>query len=118
MADEAATPERLFWSRRVSLTTRILAVNIIALVLLAGSLFYLDSYRNRLIAERFGLARAEAQITADALGALSRTKRKALLMRVGAEQKLRLRLYDRKNVLVADSFALVGPAFTFADPEK
>ena len=40
----------------VSLTSRILAVNIIALGLLAGSLFYLDSYRNRLLAERFQLA--------------------------------------------------------------
>jgi two-component system, OmpR family, sensor histidine kinase ChvG len=111
-----AETERLFWSRRVSLTTRILAVNVIALVLLAGSLFYLDSYRNRLIAERFSLARAEAQIVADALGPLSRTKRKALIMRVGAEQKLHLRLYDRKDALVADSFELVGPAFTFNDP--
>ncbi len=120
MVDEFAggIPERLFWTRRVSLTSRILAVNVIALVLLAGSLFYLDSYRNRLIAERFSLARAEAQITADALGPLSKTKRKALLMRVGAEQKLRLRLYDRKDALAADSFALVGPAFTFADPDK
>jgi two-component system sensor histidine kinase ChvG len=118
MAENGATPERLFWSRRVSLTTRILAVNVIALVLLAGSLFYLDSYRKRLITERFGLARAEVQITAEALGGLNRTKRKALLMRIGAEQKLRLRLYDRKNVLIADSFALVGPAFTFADPGK
>ena len=52
MSERAAgmISERLFWSRRVSLTTRILAVNVIALVLLAGSLFYLDSYRNRLIA--------------------------------------------------------------------
>ena len=80
--NDGAEPRRLFWTRRVSLATRILAVNIIALVLLAGSLFYLDSYRNRLIAERFGLARAEAQITAEALGGLSRTKRKALLMRM------------------------------------
>lgn len=111
-------PERLFWTRRVSLTSRILAVNVVALVLLAGSVFYLDTYRNRLIAERFGLARAEVQITADALGPLNRTKRKALLMRVGAEQKLRIRLYDRKDKLIADSFELVGPAFTFVDPEK
>jgi two-component system, OmpR family, sensor histidine kinase ChvG len=111
-----AETERLFWSRRVSLTTRILAVNVIALVLLAGSLFYIDSYRNRLIAERFSLARAEAQIVADALGPLSRTKRKALIMRVGAEQKLHLRLYDREGALVADSFELVGPAFAFKDP--
>jgi two-component system sensor histidine kinase ChvG len=119
MADsEGGEPLRLFWSRRVSLATRILAVNVIALVLLAGSLFYLDSYRNRLIAERFGLARAEAQITAEALGGLSRTKRKALLMRIGSEQQLRLRLYNKDGALVADSFALVGPAFTFDDPDE
>jgi two-component system sensor histidine kinase ChvG len=120
MADDAANAvaKRLFWTRSVSLTARILAVNIIALVLLAGSLFYLDSYRNRLIAERFSLARAEAQITAEALGRLSRTKRNALLMSVGSEQKLRLRLYNVKNALVADSFALAGPAFAFADPTK
>src|ERR1700742_590230 len=102
-ARAAAIPERLFWTRRVSLTVRILAVNVIALVLLAGSLFYLDSYRNRLIAERFGLASAEVRITAEALGGLSRTKRKALLMKIGSEQKLRLRLYDAKDALVADS---------------
>ena len=113
-----AEAEPLFWSQRVSLTTRILAVNVIALVLLAGSLFYLDSYRNRLIAERFSLARAEAQIAADALGPLSRTRRKALLTRVGAKQKLHLRLYDRNDALIADSFELVGPAFTFIDPAK
>ncbi|MDR2858426.1 MAG: sensor histidine kinase [Novosphingobium sp.] len=118
MADSAAgeLPERLFWTRRVSLTARILAVNVIVLVLLAGSLFYLDSYRNRLIAERFGLARAEVQITAGAMGTMSRARRKALLMRVGSEQKLRLRLYDAKGALAADSFALAGPAFAFADP--
>ncbi len=113
-----AAPERLFWTRRASLTARILAVNVIALVLLAGSLFYLDSYRNRLIAERFGLARAEVQITGEALSHLSRTKRKALIMSIGAEQKLRLRLFNAKGALTADSFALLGPAFTFADPAK
>ena len=60
------TTGRLFWSRRFSLTTRILALNIIALALMAGSLFYLDSLRKQLIAERFRLARSEVEITADA----------------------------------------------------
>ena len=55
---------RLARSRGVSLTTRILAVNVIALALLAGSFFYLDSYRKQLLAERFKLARAEAEIAA------------------------------------------------------
>ena len=38
----ADTRPRSAWRRRTSLTVRILAVNIIALGLMAGSLFYLD----------------------------------------------------------------------------
>ena len=49
----------LRWSGRVSLTPRILAVNIFALALLAGSLFYLDGYRSRLIGERIERAERE-----------------------------------------------------------
>ena len=67
MADAAVPPAstplrrtRINWRLRTSLTARILAVNIIALGLMAGSLFYLDSYRNQLLAERFQLASAEA----------------------------------------------------------
>jgi two-component system sensor histidine kinase ChvG len=40
---------RLRWSGRVPLTTRILLVNIVALAMLAGGFFYLDSYRARLL---------------------------------------------------------------------
>jgi len=110
-------PERLFWTRRASLTARILAVNIIALGLLAGSLFYLDSYRKQLLSERFQLARSEAEITAQALlVATSRPKRNALLARIGTEQKLRLRLYNPQGKLVADSFALATPSFHLIDP--
>ena len=70
------------WTRRASLTARILAVNIIALGLMAGSLFYLDSYRNQLIAERFKLARSEALIIADALAETPRSERPPLLARI------------------------------------
>ena len=107
---------RLRWSLGVSLTSRILAVNIIALGLLAGSLFYLDSYRNRLLAERFLLARSEAEIAADALALTNRAQRNALILRIGEQQKLRLRLYDRDGDLIADSFDLGKPSFTFIDP--
>lgn len=113
---ERITPSRLFWSAGVSLTWRILAVNVIALALLAGSLFYLDSYRNQLLAERFMLAKAEAEIVADVLVDTRRRKRPELLARLGADQKLRLRLYDGQDKLVADSFALAGPAFELIDP--
>jgi two-component system sensor histidine kinase ChvG len=110
--------DRRFWARRASLTTRILAVNVIALMLLAGSLFYLDNYRKQLLAERFRLARAEAQITADALETTPRRQRPALLARVGSEQGLRLRLYNAKGELLVDSFELSGPAFHLVDPQN
>ena len=111
-------PVQLFWTRRTSLTARILAVNIIALGLMAGSLFYLDSYRKQLVAERFRLARAEAEITADGLAETPIPGRRALFDRVSREQTLRLRLYNAKGRLVLDSFSIAGPTFTFADPER
>ena len=113
------TPDKLFWTRRVSLTARILAVNIIALALMAGSLFYLDSLRKQLIAERFRLARSEVEITADALvETTSAAQRRALLARIAGEQELRLRLYDADGALAADSFALAEPTFAFVDPDS
>lgn len=108
---------RLVWSRRASLTTRILAVNIIALALMAGSLFYLDSLRKQLIAERFRLARGEVEITADALAETPLAQHRPLLARIGTEQKLRLRLFDANGALLIDSFAIADPAFAFVDPD-
>jgi two-component system, OmpR family, sensor histidine kinase ChvG len=107
---------RANWKRRTSLTVRILAVNIIALGLMAGSLFYLDSYRKQLFEERFKLARAEAEIAAAGLVRASPDARRALLLQVGASQKLRLRLYNPKGALVLDSFALAPPSFVLRDP--
>ncbi|MEO0031976.1 MAG: hypothetical protein RIS94_1734 [Pseudomonadota bacterium] len=109
---------RSWRTRGVSLTTRILAVNVIALALLAGSFFYLDSYRTQLIGERFKLARAEAEIAADALEGADRAQRRTLLARIGPEQRLRLTLYDASGGLIEDSFRLAPPAFAFVDPER
>lgn len=111
-------PVRLFWTRRTSLTARILAVNVIALGLMAGSLFYLDSYRKQLLAERFQLARTEAEITADGLAETPIGGRRALIERVSTDQALRLRLYNSKGKLLIDSFELAGPTFTFVDPTQ
>ena len=107
---------RLYWSRRFSLTTRILALNIIALALMAGSLFYLDSLRKQLMAERFKLARSEVEITSDALSEVREAQRRPLLARIAREQRLRLRLYDARGRLTADSFVIADPAFGFVDP--
>lgn len=108
--------ERWGWSWRVSLTARILAVNVIALALLAGSLFYIDSYRKELLAERFRLAASEADITSHALVDRSRKQRRALMMQIGSGLQLRLRLYDHEGELEEDSFDLDEPSYTFVDP--
>lgn len=108
--------ERLNWRGRLSLTWRILAVNILPLALLGGGVFYLDSYRKQLLSERYKLARIEAQITAEALAGATRQRQEALLVQIGKEQKMRLRMFDAEGLLWADSFALDEPSFQFDDP--
>lgn len=119
MADSSTTAEgpgeRVSFAGRFSLTARILMVNILPLTLLGGGLFYLDSYRNQLINERFKLARIEAQITAEALAGATRRRQEALLVQIGKEQRMRLRMFDAEGRLWADSFALDEPGFVFDD---
>ncbi|MEL6486128.1 MAG: HAMP domain-containing sensor histidine kinase [Pseudomonadota bacterium] len=110
--------EQLTTTGRFALTARILTVNILPLALLGGGLFYLDSYRTQLVNERFKLARIEAQITAEALAGATRERQDALLVQIGKEQRMRLRMFDENGDLVADSFALDDePAFTFENIE-
>jgi len=52
----------LTWSGRWTLAHRILAVNVLTLVLVLLAIFYLDSYRNRLEKERVQKVAAEASI--------------------------------------------------------
>lgn len=110
------TRRRLWRTRGVSLTTRILAVNVIALALLAGGFFYLDSYRTQLIGERFKLARADAEIAGIALAHARPAVRRRLLAQIGTDQRLRLTLYNAHGALIEDSFALAVPPFAFVDP--
>jgi two-component system sensor histidine kinase ChvG len=107
--------EQLTATGRFALTARILVVNILPLLVLGSGLFYLDSYRTQLINERFKLARIEAQITAEALAGATRQRQEALLVQIGKEQRMRLRMFDAEGRLTADSFALADPAFRFND---
>ncbi|MCV0382419.1 MAG: sensor histidine kinase [Erythrobacter sp.] len=100
------------WSRRLSLTSRILFVNVLPLVLLGGGVIYLDVYRKQLLDERFKLALVEAQITAEALAGATNERQQALLIQIGKEQRLRIRLYSPAGDLEADSFALGPPTFS------
>ena len=120
MAEEdlrASRLERLAFPLGASLTARILAVNLIPLLVLALSLFFIDSYRRQLLDERYKLARIEAQITAEALAGATPERQAALLVQIGKEQRMRLRMYDAAGKLTADSFELDVPAFTLSDPD-
>ncbi len=109
----------LFWTRSIPLTARILFVNIFALALFAGSLFYLDSYRNQLLEERFETARSEAEIVSDALVALPDAEaRERLIVEIAREQRTRIRTYDPRGRLVSDSFDLAPPTYELGPPDS
>ncbi len=116
MADASAMLARFTPGRRLSLTPRILIINLLPLLLLGGGVFYLDSYRKQLLDERYKLARIEAQITAEALAGASRERQEAVLTQIGKEQHMRLRMFDAQGRLWADSFVLDEPAFAFDTP--
>ena len=108
------------WSRRWSLAYRILAVNLFALVSLSGSVFYLDSFRDRLLEERKNQALVGATLAADSLGEALKggaASGAALAARLGAGTKTRLRVYGGDGRLVIDSWSRTGPTFELRDPE-
>ena len=90
-SDERALTLR--WTGRIALRHRILAVNIFALAILAGSLFYLDSFRSRLTQARVAQIESEATMIADMLAAVAPERRQALFERLGRDSGTRLRLY-------------------------
>jgi two-component system sensor histidine kinase ChvG len=107
---------RLGWSARMSLRQRILAVNIFAIALLAGSLFYLDGFRSRLTAARLDQAQAEAVMIAHMLPAVAPDARQALLVRLGQDSHTRLRVYGSDGAKRADSWIGAVPTYVLRDP--
>ena len=112
--DEAGL--ELSWSGRWTLTYRILAVNILTLVLLAAGLFYLDAFRNRLSKERIRQTKHEAVVTAQALAAIPASASEATLANIGRSIGSRLRLYGPDGSLIADSWRVGGPTYELRDP--
>ena len=115
------------WTRRRAaglspLTLRILAVNVMALAILVGSLLYLGQYQERLIAtELDGLvmhARLSASAVAEGAVVLDREERNILspllarlmIRRLVEASETRTQLFDTDETLVADSRILLDPA--------
>lgn len=108
----------LRWSGRVSLTTRILAVNVFALAMLAGGFFYLDSYRAQLIDQRLEQAQHDAQALAMALREQPAAEHAAMLVPFSSLTGARIRLYGRDGRLVGDSWRATGPTYRLRDPRE
>ncbi|WP_084488988.1 ATP-binding protein [Novosphingopyxis baekryungensis] len=102
----------------MSLTTRILAVNIFAIVLLAGGLFFLDSYRSQLLEIRSQALLRELDSVAQALVLLPASRRDAYLTEVAVALESRLRLYDASGAKIADSFLLAPPTYDVAQRDQ
>lgn len=118
-ADLAPEPDemRLVWSARWSLTTRILAVNILAVALLAGGFFYLDTYRSRLVDTRIGMMADQMAMLDAALEAARPDQRQRLIGEFTRATESRLRFYDAAGRKVADSFTAAPPTYTLRDPD-
>ena len=109
----------LKWSNRVSLTPRILAVNIFALALLGGGFYYLDSFRSRIVDSRVEQAGREVRLIAQALASAKDAKRRDLLVvSLARDTGTRIRLYDEEGALLADSRELGLRNVVFRDPDK
>jgi two-component system sensor histidine kinase ChvG len=91
---------------------RLLAFNLLVLFLPGAALFYLDVYESRLLRELERSMVQQGRLAAAAVSgreAIDETTVAAILRRLGDDSDARLRIYDRRGVLVADSNRLRAP---------
>lgn len=117
----AKSDERDFslgWTRRVAIRHRILAVNIFALLILAGLIFYLDGFRTRLTEAQVLQAKTEATMVARAIDSAAPERRMELLQRIGQDAGARLRIYRADGSRIADSWDGAPPTYEMRDLEE
>lgn len=116
--EEDARALSLRWSARVSLTPRILFVNVFALAMLAGGFFYLDSYRSRIVDDRVRQSIREARLAAEAIVSVPPAQRPDLALKLARVTGVRLRIYDSRDLPVIDTRTLGLRNFVLQDPDK
>ena len=119
MTAEATADERPPRTRRwLRLGPRILAINLLSVLLVGASFLYLDSYRNQLIERRLGEVAAQADLTATALRTVDPERTDEALVALARAGDSRLRIYGADGPPLADSWRLARPNFTIrAAPE-
>jgi two-component system sensor histidine kinase ChvG len=108
----------LKWSRRWTLAHRILALNLLTVLLVPLSTLYLDVFRNRLSVERTRQTKIEAVTTAEALAHMPASQWPTLLAAISRSSQNRLRLYGPDGRLLIDSWKLTGPTYALLDPSR
>lgn len=116
--------KRIKRSRRFGIppiTRRILAINLLALGFLFAGMFYLDEYRRGLITAELATMRSEANLFAAAIGesasfadpttgeGLISLIAQQMVRRMVESSRVRARLFNEDEALVADSLLLGGP---------
>ncbi|HEX5257426.1 MAG TPA: HAMP domain-containing sensor histidine kinase, partial [Sphingomicrobium sp.] len=104
------------WSGRWTLTHRILALNILTLLLVALSTVYLDVFRHRLSKERTQQTRLETVTTVAAMTHVPEANWPALLATASKVTNDRFRLYGPNGSLLIDSWRQTGPTYELKDP--
>ncbi|MBV8505977.1 MAG: stimulus-sensing domain-containing protein [Alphaproteobacteria bacterium] len=103
------------------LTRRILAINVLALALLAGGFLYLGKYQASLIGQQIEALKTQGEVFAAALGegavldsvdegeVLLPDLARQMMRRLVAPTRTRARLFDVQGDIIADSRVLRGP---------
>lgn len=111
-------PFRWPWDGRLGLTWRILAVNIFALVLLAGGFFYIDRYRTRVIDERLFQTARHMEMVRDLMAQVPPDRRAQAVLALARRSGERIRLFDARGTLAFDSASAGEPGYTLIDPAE
>ena len=106
------------WTARWTLTWRILAVNILTVLILALGVVYLDAFRNKLSKERIHRTEREAEISAIITRSLPANDRPRALAAISKSTGSRIRLYGPDGRLVSDSWSVTGPTYRLRDPSQ
>ncbi len=104
---------------RITLTRRILFINVLALAILVGGVFYLDQFRQGLLAARLDALTTQAKMIAAALGEAALVGRpedpeldaelaRQIVRRVVPAAGTRARLFAQDESLLADSRLLIA----------
>ncbi|MCJ7422200.1 sensor histidine kinase [Sphingomicrobium astaxanthinifaciens] len=104
-----------FW-RYWTLVHRILAVNILPILIVALGILWLDAYRTQLREERVDSLAKDAAAAALASARVPQQQRLDLLAALGSAEGARLRIYGPDGRLVADSWEGGAPTYELQDP--